>query len=161
MRTHLYEFVMFLNKRVPGFENAYLHAASPFTHSRGGKSIETEYVITSDDVKRRAKFNDVIYPFYHDKLPSPGGCDIPYRMLLPKKVDGLLAAGKSAILRGPQLRCRYSVQLMGQAAGAAAALAIKHDLEPRNIDVKELQQLLCSVGSEVGDPERLRQLATA
>ena len=158
MRTHLYEFVMFLRKRVPGFEKAYLHVASPFTHARGGKSIDSEYVVTPDDVQNCAKFDDVIYPYYHDKRAFSEGCEIPYRMLLPKKVNGLLAAGRSAITRGPQIRCRYSVQLMGQAAGVASALAVKHDIEPRDINVKELQKLLCAVGAKVGPDERLQQL---
>ena len=78
------------------------------------------------------------------KLALSAGCDIPYRMLLPKTIDGLLAAGRSAIMRGPQIRCRYSVPLMGQAAGIAAALAVKEGKEPRNINVRELQRILCS-----------------
>ena len=55
-------------------------------------------------------------------------------------VDGLLAAGKSAVRRGPQIRQRHTVQLMGQVAGVAAALAVKHGVQPRDVDVAELQR---------------------
>ena len=79
-------------------------------------------------------------------------------MLLPRTVDGLLAAGKSAVRRGPQFRVRYSCQLMGQAAGVAAALAVKHGVEPRAIDVRELQRILHDLGAEMGSEARLREL---
>jgi hypothetical protein len=38
---------------------------------------------------------------------------------------------------------------MGQAAGVAAALAVKHGLEPRNIHIRELQNILRSMGAEI------------
>ena len=82
-------------------------------------------------------------------------------MLLPKKIDGLLAAGRSAVKRGPQLRQRYSLQLMGQAAGVAAALAVKQNVAPRDIDIKELQKTLHALGSEVCSPDRLKELGIA
>ncbi len=149
MWPYLYEFVLFLNKRVPGFEKAYLLLTSPYFHARGGKSIDGEYLNTGEDVTRSARFDDVIFIAYDDKRYFPGGYDIPYRILLPKGIDGLLAAGRSAIVRGPQLRQRCFVQLMGQAAGVAAALAVKHGLEPRNIHIRELQNILRSMGAEI------------
>ena len=157
MWPYLYEFVEFLNKRVPGFENAYLFAVSPYFHSRGGKSIESVRLVTFDDVAKSTRLDDVICIFYGD-AKRPDGCDIPYRMLLPVEVDGLLAAGRSAILRGPTLRTRFRVQLMGQAAGVAAALAVKNGVEPRDIDIKQLQKILHSLGCEMGPDARLEEL---
>ena len=156
MRAYIYEFAEFLRQGVPGFENAHLHVTSPFTHSRGGKSIDSVYMVSGEDVDHAARFDDVVYIYYDDKKAAE--CDIPYRMMLPRKVEGLLAAGKSAMKRGPQFRQRYSCQLMGQAAGVAAALAVRHGVEPREIDVRELQRILHSLGSEMGPEERLREL---
>ncbi|MAG37502.1 MAG: hypothetical protein CL878_14800 [Dehalococcoidia bacterium] len=158
MRSHIYEFVTFLRQRVPGFSQAYLHVVSPFTHARGGRSIDSAYVVTHEDVERSARFDDVVCIYYDGKQYRPGGCDVPFRMLLPKRVEGLLAAGKSAVRRGPQLRVRYCVQLMGQAAGVAAALAVRDGVEPRQINVQELQQVLHRLGSELGPEARLREL---
>jgi len=158
MWPFIYNYVRFLNKRVPGFENAYLFVVSPYFHARGGKSIDSVYVVSIDDIMRSARFDDVVFIYYDDKRYFPGGCDIPYRMLVPKEIDGLLAAGRSAIKRGPQIRQRCFVQLMGQAAGVAAALAVKNNVEPREIDVKQLQKLLHSLGSEMGPSERLEEL---
>ena len=155
MHSYIYRFVEFLSARVPGYENAYLLIVSPFTHARGGKCIDSVYSVTGDDVNADARFDDVIYKFWRE---SKEGCDIPYRMMLPRRIDGLLAAGRSAMNRGPQFRARYSCQLMGQAAGVAAALAVRSGVEPRDIDVKALQSILHSLGSNMGPDERLREL---
>ena len=156
MRAYVFEFVEFLRHRVPGFERAQLHAVSPFTHARGGKCIDSVYMVSGEDVDRSARFDDVVYVYYDDKKAA--ACDIPYRMMLPREVDGLMAAGKSAMQRGPQFRQRYSCQLMGQAAGVAAALAVRRGVEPRHVDVQELQQILHSQGGDLGPEERLREL---
>ena len=37
MQEFLFEFVVFLKRRVPGFTDAYLELVSPFTHFRGGE----------------------------------------------------------------------------------------------------------------------------
>ena len=160
MQVYLCDYVRFLNKYVPGFEQAYLLVVSPFFHARGGKSIDPVCRITNEDVANEVRHDDVIYRYYGDKPSNrvPDGCDIPYRMLLPKGIEGLLAAGRSACVRGPQLRVRHRLQLMGQAAGVAAALAVKHGVEPRDIDVKELQRILHELGSNMGPDDRLREL---
>jgi len=155
MRAYIYEFAAFMRKRVPGFENSYLLMISPFTHSRGGKSVVSEHVVTVEDVQNSARFDDAVLIFY---AGFPGGCDVPYRALVARDVDGLLAAGKSAVKRGPQMRVRHVAQLMGQAAGIAAALAVKHGVEPRHIDVKELQRILHELGTDLGPQERLKEL---
>ena len=158
MRIYLVDFTSFLKKSVPGFEKAYLLLVSDFTHFRGGKSIDSVQTVGPNEVTGSARFDDVIYIYWDDKNRFSGGTDIPYRMLLPKDVEGLLAAGKSAVQRGPQIRQRHSLQLMGQAAGVAAALAVKHGTEPRDIDVAELQKILHALGGELGPEERLREL---
>lgn len=156
MRQYIYEFAEFLRARVPGFAEAYLGLVSPFTHARGGKCIDSVRAVTVDDVTASTRFDDVVYVYYDDKRVAD--CDIPYRMLLPRSVEGLLAAGKSAMQRGPQFRVRYSCQLMGQAAGVAAALAVRNGVEPRRIEVRELQRILQALGSRLGSPERLSEL---
>jgi hypothetical protein len=51
------------------------------------------------------------------------------------------------------------VLLMGQAAGAAAALAARSDITPRELDVKELQSLLYhKYQTPLGDERRLQEL---
>jgi len=47
---------------------------------------------------------------------------------------------------------------MGQAARVAASLAVKNRVEPRHLEVRELQKTLHSLGSEMGMETRLRKL---
>ncbi len=103
------------------------------------------YPLTIKDAKKNRKKDDVVFiAFYYpeNNYESKTTFDFPYRQLLPKKIEGLLAAGRSAIIQPPQTRVRWIVFLMGQAAGAAAALAVKRDVTPRQLNVKELQSLL-------------------
>jgi hypothetical protein len=72
---------------------------------------------------------------------------IPYRCLLPKGFDRLLVAGQTISMTymahepGP---CRGMVACMawGQAAGTAAAMAVKEGITPRQVDTKKLTQTL-------------------
>lgn len=78
-----------------------------------------------------------------NKLVKPYG--IPYRALIPKGAEGLLIAGKS--ISGSRFVCSsYRVQpivaQIGEAAGAAAALAAKAGLGLRDVNVTKLQSIL-------------------
>ncbi len=154
-RIFIFETSQFLRKYVPGFEESYLHFVAPYFHARGGRSIVSEYSLTTKDMEGDQRQHDVIFHISKWKRTF----DFPYRQLLPKKIESLLAAGRSAIIQPPVTRVRWMVFLMGQAAGAAAALAAKKGVVPRKLDVKELQSLLYhNYQVPLGDKERLREL---
>jgi hypothetical protein len=74
---------------------------------------------------------------------------IPYRALVPQRIDGLLAAGRCVSSTHEALSAiRVMAQCfgMGQAAGTAAALAVQTGVQPRHLDVRRLQQTLVSRG---------------
>ncbi len=48
--------------------------------------------------------------------------------------------------------------LMGQAAGVAAGLCAKQNIEPRELDTKQLQRILVQWGCPLGDKDRLTEL---
>lgn len=85
-------------------------------------------------------FFELIVPERH-----PMYVELPYRALLPEKLDGLLVAGigigahRDAM---PFVRMQPDVLNQGYAAGLAAALAVKSEVLPREIDVKALQRQL-------------------
>ena len=75
---------------------------------------------------------------------------VPYRALLPRGVEGILAAGLGMSAHRdamPILRMQPDLQNQGYAAGVAAAMAAKAGVTPRQIDVKALQQHLVEVGN--------------
>jgi hypothetical protein len=77
---------------------------------------------------------------------------IPYGVLVPKNHDGFLSAEKnisvSRIVNGTT-RLQPVVMSIGQAAGAAAAIAASDNLEPREINIKKLQKALTDAGSNI------------
>ncbi len=89
---------------------------------------------------------------------EPGGYyDIPYRSLVPEKLDNLLAAGRNLssdveAQSGARLvMCCFS---MGEAAGTAAALCVKKGIRPRDLDRLDLQKELVASGVNIGQRGR-------
>ena len=157
-RKYIFRTSEFLRKWVPGFEQSYLHIISPYFHARGGRSMISEYACTRKDTKEDTEKDDVIFRYYNFPY-SNKDFDFPYRQLLPQKIGNLLAAGRSAIIQGPCFRIRWMVFMMGNAAGAAAALSVKNNVTPKELDVRELQNLLYKeYRMPFGDETRLREL---
>ncbi|MCP4603789.1 MAG: FAD-dependent oxidoreductase, partial [Proteobacteria bacterium] len=77
------------------------------------------------------------------------GYQIPYRILLPREVEGLLVSlcVSSTHLGYCTLRMEPEYMKMGQAAGAAAHLAHTCAVTPKTVDVKELQEVLREAGA--------------
>ena len=78
------------------------------------------------------------------------GCEVPYRCLLPRQIEGLLVACRALSLTQDahyQLRMQRDMQRIGEAAGIAAALAARRGATPRGIDVAELQAILRDLGA--------------
>ena len=83
----------------------------------------------------------------YDKGESYG---IPYRILTPQKLDNVLVAGRCISadrhMQG-SIRVIPGCYITGQAAGIAAAMAVEQDVSVHDVDVKELQQRLKSIGA--------------
>lgn len=84
-------------------------------------------------------------PGIREKFPNNAPFQIPYGVLVPEKLDGLMAAEKNIsvthIVNGCT-RLQPVVLLIGQACGVAAALCAKQEIEPRDLNVKEVQRVL-------------------
>lgn len=80
------------------------------------------------------------------KIPS---YNIPYVCLIPPDTKGLLVAEKSisiSHLANGTTRLQPVVMQIGQAAGSAAALCLKHNTTPKNLPVRSLQRALLDAG---------------
>ena len=167
IRRHVFETAQFFRRYVPGFEQAYLLLVAPYFGARGGPHIDGEYTLTPQDVYTGRRFDDVLYRNTHAGQPhtggEPSGFDTPYRSLLPKGLDGLLVTGRASayIRRGHDpgaTRARPALMQLGEAAGVAAALAVQDGVEPRDLEVKKLQQHLLRQGFYLGESARLAAL---
>ena len=156
-REQCYKFARFLHRHIPGFEDSFLMLCSPFLGARGGRYIDAEYPISNDDLHAERRFDDVVYIYDDGRVHK--NCDVPYRALIPKEIDGLIATGRSAMPYGPNFRVRCNMFLNGQAAGVAAALCARNGVQPRHLDVKELQKILVhELHCPLAEEERLAQL---
>ena len=79
--------------------------------------------------------------------------DIPYRSLVPVRLENVLAAGRNLSSDVPGQsgsRLIMCCMAMGEAAGTAAAMSLKDDVTVRNVDIPKLQRKLadnkCNIG---------------
>ncbi|MBH07443.1 MAG: hypothetical protein CMJ20_14130 [Phycisphaeraceae bacterium] len=152
-RGHIYQWARFLRKYVPGFEDSYILVVAPFLGSRGGRYMDGVHTASREDMETERQFDDVLYE-YNDRR-SQKNCDVPYRTLVPQRIDGLLACGRSSVPYGPNFRMRSNMLMNGQAAGIAASLCVNENVEPRDLDVRKLQKILVDLDCPVAEDERL------
>ncbi|MBO5926410.1 MAG: FAD-dependent oxidoreductase [Clostridia bacterium] len=83
--------------------------------------------------------------------------DIPYRSLLPIRLENVLAAGRNIASDVPGqsgTRLVMCCMAMGEAAGTACAMSIKDGVTPRNLDVAKLQRKLVENNCQLGQGYR-------
>ena len=156
-RTTLLETLRFLREEIPGCEGTKLLSMQPETGIRETYRIEGEYVITKRDYTSGRLFDDAVcYAFYpidvHDEhgvkpehLSEGTFPTVPLRALAPKDSKNLLVAGRcvsSDREANSALRVQASCMAMGQAAGAAAAMAVAQNTTPLNVPLSDIQDLL-------------------
>jgi hypothetical protein len=156
VRKQVTTFVAFLKQYVPGFQDAYLSATPIEIGVRETRRIIGDYTITLSDILSRSQFHDVIAKGYGViDIHEPGGRElrfdsieeyqIPFRCLLPQTVDNMVVAGRCISCDHESLgtirtipTCMYT----GQAAGVAAALAVRRGNRLRNLDITIVQDAL-------------------
>ena len=162
-RLRVFQHFQELKAKNPDLANAYVAETPVLLGIRQTRFVEGEYKLTAEDAIQGRRFDDVVaisscpiisYYGYRRYLEHEG-YDIPYRCLVPKRVDGLLVAGRCISSEQQPYeshRAMAPVMAIGQAAGAAAALCAKMGCRPRDLPVRELQKLLLSQGAELRMP---------
>ncbi|MDQ6681334.1 MAG: FAD-dependent oxidoreductase [Pseudomonadota bacterium] len=173
-RRQVVEYLRFLRARVPGFEAAYVLDIAPQLGIRETRRLVGEYSLTGDDVLGCADFADSIgvngWPLEKHVVgdvqwgwpPIPesrGYNQLPLRMLLPRRAtaggaDNLLVAGRCASMTHDghsAARVSGACFVMGQAAGTAAALALKRGVTAHELPVVDLQERLVADGAFLGN----------
>jgi FAD dependent oxidoreductase len=171
-RRQAVDYLAFLRAKVPGFEAAYALEIAPQLGIRETRRLVGEVMLTADDVIGCADFADTIgvngWPlelhvagdveWRWPAVGSRGFNQLPYRMLLPRRdqrgaVPNLLVAGRCAAMTHEghsAARVSGACFVMGQAAGTAAALALRRNETPHDLPAAELQRALDGDGAFLG-----------
>jgi hypothetical protein len=167
-RRQAVEYLRFLRARVAGFEQAYILDLAAQVGIRETRRLGGRYQLTREDVLRCADFEDSIgvngWPIENHvagdvrwEWPGEGSRgynQLPLRMLVPRSgPPNLLVAGRcAAMTHEGQSAARVSGAcfVMGQAAGTAAALAMRGDIAPRDVPYLELRTVLERDGVYLG-----------
>lgn len=180
-RQYIKQIVSWMRKNIPGFEGLEISAIAPELGFRDSRRIEGKYTLTMEDIESEKPFDDTIcvFPRFYDMLApdhnlggngslegqgyeghllilldpnSTRSYNIPYRTLVPVKIDNLLVTGRcisSTHVAESSIRAIYACMLTGQAAGTAAMISIRDKCTPENVNIKKLQDDLVKQGVEI------------
>src|SRR6202000_2971672 len=139
-----------MNHFAPGFETAKLRTYGMTLGVRDTRKIDARYDMTEHDVRNQARFEDSIgiFPEFIDGygvlvLPTTGRYfEIPYGVLVPRRVENLLVAGRCIAgdaISHASVRSMMCCAVTGQGAGIAAAVSVKDGVPARAVNVQSLQ----------------------
>lgn len=158
-RKQVQHIFAFLKKYVPGCENAVLMSTPAHVGIRETRHIKGDYILTSDELLAGSVPEDCILlaansvdvhgrfgPMSNEYVAIDGNFyGVPYRCLVPQKINNLLVAGRCVSANSEAagaIRVMPPCMGMGQAAGTAAAIALKSNVNMRDVDINELQNTL-------------------
>jgi hypothetical protein len=162
-RRQSLEYMRFLRDCIPGYEDSELVAFGTQIGVRETRRIYGEYRLTREDVLGAKQFDDQIglcgapIEDHHEGtdtewkyLPDGLAVGIPFRTLLPQKVENLLVVGRcfsASHDAHASVRSMAQCMAMGEAAGTAAATASLAKQELRKVDMAALQAVLRTNGA--------------
>lgn len=170
-RSQIEPIVEFLKKIVPGFENCYVIDSASIIGVRETRHFKGEYTLTEQDIYKarvfedwavtKAHFNFDVHNISGSGLDETGvqkqfeqknGYTIPYGCFIPEKIDNLLLAGRNISgthMAHSSYRAMPICANIGQSVGVAAALCVKEDVSPRELEVALLQNKLKLIGVDI------------
>ena len=154
------EAITALKSFMPGCSEGKLRNFGMTIGIRDSFKIDAQYNLKDQDVKNEGRFEDSIgiYPEFIDGygiliLPTTGRyMHIPYRSLIPKKIKGLLVAGRAiggSNIAHAATRNMSCCSVNGQGAGIAAATAVKSNRDVKNVNITNLQKEIKKQGVRI------------
>ncbi len=152
----------------PALRQIELVATGPQVSVRETRRVKGLYVITEEDATSGRVFDDVVawrsgYLDLGGQVNRSTGKmmvhDVPYRSILPEKLDGLLMAGRCISTTHVATAAGKSMgncMATGHAAGLAAAMSAMKGIMPRDLKVSELQDALRADGVDLNIKERVQ-----
>ncbi len=166
-RRQMYDIYRMLKEELPSFRNAQIVSSASWIGSRESRMIDGEHLLNENELKDCTRFPDAIAAGNYDiDIHNPEGSGtshyyfpdgeyytIPYRSLVPKKINNLLVAGR-CISSTHEAQASYRIMpivcCLGEAAGVGASVAVKNNCTPKDADIKEIQKILLDNGAFLG-----------
>jgi hypothetical protein len=138
----------FLKRKMPGFENSFIIDTASQIGVRCSRRLIGKHVVSVAELHSGVIFPDTVVmgpDFRHNLSPEHPHWHVPYRSLVPLNLTNLLAAGRCIStdpiandLLAPIQYCFAT----GQAAGTAAAIAVRDEIPAAQVDIRKLQKCL-------------------
>ncbi len=138
-REHTMRLVAFLKKKLQGFEESRIEYTATQVGVRETRRVIGGLIPSLDDVMTQRFSDTVAKPYLNREMR------VPYRSLIPQKGENLLIAGRCISAKQDamvQLRLIPVCFSTGQAVGTAAALALRENTTPRELDTSLIQETL-------------------
>jgi FAD dependent oxidoreductase len=163
-RRQLRQYVAFLKKDVPGFENCRIYSIAQHIGVRESRRVVGIDYIGVEAFEQAKKYPDAIakvkYPIdIHNPsgsgtilkhLPENDWYEIPYGCIVAKDISNLLVGGRPISVDHAlhsSMRVMPPACSVGQAAGVAAAMVIKQHISPAEINGIEVREKLKIMGA--------------
>ncbi len=151
-REHVHRLAIFLKKYVPGFEKSRVELTSTQVGVRATRNIIGKASPTMEEANTKKFADTVAKPFTKPNWKF-SELRLPYGSILPQNIENLLVAGRCISAEEQAMGLMRLIpicSITGQAAGTAAALALKQEVPPRHLDVSLLQKTLEKQGMNLG-----------
>jgi len=150
-----------LKKYVPGFENSFLSSIAPQIGVRETRRfLGQKYLMTSSIIAGEVPEDSIALGSYKIDIPAEDDTStifadiekpfgIPYGCLVSKDLNNLMFSGRLISVEAQVLgatRVMPTCMAVGEAAGTGAALAIRAQLLPAEVDPKETARILIERG---------------
>jgi hypothetical protein len=145
-REHSMRLANFLKKNLEGFKNSRIECTSAQVGIRETRRIMGGISPSLEEVNVNKFYDTVAKPYTHDEMR------VPYRSLVPQGVENLLVTGRCISVKQDalvKLRLVPACMGAGQAAGTAAALALKDGITPGELNISILQKTLAQQGMDL------------
>ena len=163
-RRQMEHIVKYLRKFVPGYENCYVISAASLIGIRETRHFKGKYTLNEQDILEAKVFDDYVvkdayFNFDVHNITGAGldktgvqrhfkqkkGYTIPYRSLLPENKENLLLCGRNISgthMAHSNFRVMPICVGIGEAAGAAAYIAVSKNCSLNDIDAKEIREII-------------------
>jgi hypothetical protein len=165
-RRQLRQFLVFLRREIPGFEQATLHSIAHHIGVRESRRVVGRVMLKREAFTARRKFPDAIARVsYGIDIHNPDGSgteiegmpagewyEVPYGCIVPADADNLLVAGRPISVDHAihsSMRVMPPAVSIGQAAGMAAALAVQQGCLPPGLDGCAVREALRAAGARL------------